>query len=412
MKKKDNDFLKKLLYKLSRWYKCFRFGIANIKKRIPDKFSKQLARFLLILVASVTVVFVFLNRDNLSPDQVMTWASDKIVTFGVGPDFPSHIVGNKVSDKNFKLLDGNVAVVSDTAFVCLNGSAKEIASRQHGFSNPTLKVNSNKALIYDLYGTGLAIESKSTEIYKTNKKDNILSAAVACNGIYGTVTQTKGFTGKLELFHSCKNESFYEYCFSDCYITDMAINKNGKSISTVGVTSKNGGMISNLYIFDGKSENAKLKLDFPDSMLFSVSYLSNGNVVVLGDNILSVVNTSNGKKHDYLFENRALTAFDVNEDKGILLSLSLSDDGNSCELLLFDKKGNLEKNIKTDLKIKAVSYNYDRITAVCYGYTYVYKKNGKALGKYDSGKDAKEIILFSPKGAYVLGFTEIRKILF
>lgn len=412
MNKKDKYSLKKLLSRIFGYYKFLCSAIKNIKNKIPAKILKILTKAFLILGISFVSVFLFLNRDNLSSSQVMTWVSDKTSALGNGPGFPSCIIGNRVSDGNFKLIDGSLSIVSDTAFSCLNNSAHEISNRQHGFSNPILKVNDNKALIYDLYGTGLEITSKSKQIQKINTKENILAATVAKNGAYGTVTQTKGFAGKMELFKQGKTDSFFEYCFADCYITDMAFSKNGRSISAVGVTSKDGGIVSTLYIFDGKNENAKFKLDFPDSMIFSVSYLSNGNVVVIGDNILSVINSSNGKKQDYDFENKVLTAFDVNPDRGILLSLSLSDDGNFCELLVFDKKGNLTNNIKTDLKVKAVSYNYGRIAAISYGYTYVYKKNGTFLNKYDSGKDAKKIVLFSSKGAYVLGFTKIRKVLF
>ena len=130
--------------------------------------------------------------------------------------------------------------------------------------------------------------------------------------------------------------------------------------------------------------------------------MSLNNVLALGDKSLAVINTINGKQKEYNFSEKKLLAFDILKDNGFALALSLSDSGNDSEILVFNKKGDLKKTIKTQLKITALSYNYGTIAALSDGYVFFYDLNGKNTGKVDCGKEAKNIKLLSSKKVFIL----------
>ena len=385
---------------------------SNYINWIRRKFKGNWLRIFSIFMFIFIAINVFLNRHYLTPDQVVTFFKDKLVSLGDGEGFPRAIYGEKVSSQNFQLLDKDIVFVSDTNVTCYSKRSKEIFNRQHNLLNPILKTNKNKALLYDLYGTKFEIACKSKTLYKSTAEEGILSAAIAENGTYGIVTKANGYFSQMSIFKRLSADKIYEYFFSDTYISDLDISPNGRKFCAVGLSSQNGCMYSNLFIFDCDDENPKFKIQFKDSMIFKICYLSSDYVAVLGDNIFSVVNVKDGQAKDYNFENKALTAFEINKDDYNVLSLSNSDDGNSCKIIVFDRKGSILGNFKTDIKIKSISYKNRRIAALSYDDIYVYNKKGKLIKTLKCDQNTKVIKFFASKKLYSLGSSNIQKISF
>ena len=388
------------------------FSDSNKKSNTQNR-GKKATKIVFILIISFFTVLIYINRHKLAPDQILNAIEDDFSSIGKGPGFPCNIIGNEVKNKNFQMLDNDLAFVSDTSFICLNKSAKEITNRQHSFLNPILKVNGNKALIYNLHGTGIKIESKSKNIYNKPTDRNILAAGIAQSGIFGTVTETNGYFGELNIFSKNGQKNYYKYFFADHYINDIALSENGMSASTVGFTSEKGGIVSSLYVFDYSKEEPKLKLDYPGTMLFEVNYISNGKIVAIGDNLISFVNLLTGSKKDYSYEGKNLAAFDVNKKEGVFLALSSSESGTDCELVFLNKKGEVEGSpIKTQQKVFSLSYQFGQLAALSYGKVTVYNHSGETLKTFEVKSDSRAITLFSSNGLYSLGLTEINKIYF
>lgn len=383
-----------------------------IKKANESKVNVAVLRVLAILLVSALFTVGFVNRDNLAPENVVGFIQDNFVKVGKGKGYPTNIKGTKVSAKNFKLFNGDASFVSDTSFVCLNSSAKEEVCRQHSFSNPIYKVAGSRALIFDLYARGYEIDRKGCNIKRSNMENSILAGAIAENGTFGFVTQSKNFLGELSVFSSNAKDIYYKFYFADHYISSMAFSMNGKSIAAVGISAQDGEMISALYVFDCKSEHPKFKINYENSMLMYVEYLANGNIVVLGDNLVSFVNSKTGKRIDFKYDNKTVTAFDINKNSGAAISLSLSESGDESEIILFNKKGNVCNRINTTVNIKAISLDKRRLAVLSTNEALLYNSSGNLLRQVEVEDDAREIKLFSSKNAYILGLTNISKLNF
>lgn len=381
-------------------------------KRFVRKVPKKIWKAFFILILSFFSVIIFVNREKLAPDYIGTFLEDLFAEMQHGSGYPYKISGNKVNNENFKIIDKNLLLVSDTSLATLNTSAKEMLRKQHCYQNPVLKLSDTRMIIYDLGGKNLEITSRSKTLHTAQMENNIISGAVSNYGTFAVVTETKGFLGQLTVFAKNGKGVYYRYNFADHYITDVAISENGKSTAVCGSTAKDGLMVSTVYVFDYNSEEPKVKLNYDDNMFIRVEYLSNGNLVAIGDSLTSVINPKTGHKEDYFYENKNLIGFDINKNDGILLALSLSEDGNNTDIVLLNKKGKVEKNFHTDHSVRAVSFNHGKIAALSYGTVYLYNSSGKKLKSVDVGTDAKNICLFSSKDIYVLGVTEVRKIRF
>lgn len=410
-KKKNKIFYEKLnssVSKIKNLIDKLKNLIENFIKKVPKKFIKVFA----ILILSFLSVIIFVNREKFSPDYVGTYLEDLFAGFQHGNGYPYKISGNKVINENFKIIDKDLFLLSDTTLSALNTSAREMLRSQHCYQNPMLKVSSTRAIVYDLGGKNLEVTSRSKILHTATMNNNIISAAVSNYGTFAAVTEAKGFLGQLTVFAKNGKDIYYKYNFADHYITDVAISENGKSVAVCGSTAKDGSMMSTVYVFDYKSEEPKVKLNYDDNMFIRVEYLSNGNIVAVGDRLISVINPKNGSKEDYFYDNKNLVGFDINKKDGILLALSLSEDGNNTNMVLINKNGKVDKSFHTEHSVKAVSFNHGKLAALAYGEVYVYNFAGKKINSFNVGNDVKNIRLFSRRDIYVLGITEVRKIRF
>ena len=372
--------------------------------------SPRFVKVFLILILSFFSVVIFVNRQKFSPDYVGVFLEDLFAQSQHGGSYPYKISGNKVSNENFRTIDKSLFLLSDTTLTTLNTSAGEMQKEQHSFPSPMLKVSGNRAIIYDLGGKHLRIKSKSKAVHTAELESNIISADVSDCGTFGVVTESSGFLGQMTIFSKNGKDIYYKYNFADHYITDMAISESGKSAAVCGSTAKNGSMVSSVYVFDYKSETPKVKLDYEDNLFIRVEYLSNGNIMAVGDSLVSVINPRNGEKRDYNYEGKTLHHFDVNKKYGILLALALSEDGNSTDMVFINSSGKFENIINTIHNVKAVSFNHRKLAALSYGKVYIYNFSGNHLKTVNVGNDAKNIRLYSGRDMYVLGVTEVRKV--
>lgn len=386
----------------------------------PPRISlpKPLFKVLLILLVCGLAVFLWINRGNLAPDRVGDWIQDSLLGMGVGPGFPTPITGSDIAKENLLLMDQDAAMVSDTSFVVLNKTAKELSNRQHSFSNPILRVAGSRALIYNLGGNTFQIESRSKTILKKDElTNNILAGDISQSGNFVIATESKGYFSKLTVYGknsqaTDQDDYLYRYYFSDYYITDVTINQEGNSVAAVGVTAFEGALRAALYVFDDyKSPDAKESPDyiFEDNLILAVRYLDNGNIAVVGDRESYVVNPATKETLSYPYQQRSLANFEITSDT-LLLALSKSNDGRACDIALLDHNGTVSGEFSTSHKATSMSYRGGTVALLDSGVIYTYSSSGEETGDYDAGSDARKILMYTSNSAYVLGISEIRQV--
>ena len=364
----------------------------------------------------------FVYRDNLSPERVSAWVQDSLLGMGAGPGYPSPIVGSEVEASNFQLMDKDLAVVSDTSFVSLNRTAKELANRQHSFGNPVLKVAGGNALIYNQGGSTLQVETRSRTVLKRDQENTleqrILAADISDDGIYAVLTEASGYLSEMtvypkEIAVDKPDEYLYRYWFSDYYMNVIALDAHGSRAAVGGLNANNGQLESALYLFDfssGTLETKPADFLFPDMLILDIRFLSNGNIAVVCDQQLSIINPATMEKVDYSYNQRTLSCFSVNKESGVILALSKSNDGRACDVAYIDSSGAVKTEMSTPYKVVSVAQNGNTLALLSDGSVYRYSAAGEPISENEAGLDARKVLLPTADEAYILGISEIRSI--
>ena len=408
---RKKEYYRKIYNKLSfetRKNANFLSRIKNFLNRVPKRFIN--AFFILIL--SFCFVLIFVNGEKFSPDYIGIFFEDLFAQMQAGSGYPYKIDGNKVSNENFKTVDKSLFLVSDAYFTTLNNSARVMLKNPHCYQNPMIKVCKTRAVIYDLGGKNLKLISKSQILHSMDTENNLISVDISDYGTFAVVTEAKGFLSQLIVYGKNGKDIYYKYNFAEHYVTDVTLSPDGKSVAVCACTAKEGSILSSVYVFDYKSEVPIVKFDYEDNVFLRIKYLSNGNIAVLGEKLTSIVNPKNCTKEDFFYDNKNLVGFDINIREGVLLTLSISEDGNNSEIFVLNKKGKLEASFRIDHDVKALSFNNRKIAALSYGKIYIYNFAGKRIKSLDAGNDAQNIGLVSNKDYYILGVNEVRKIRF
>lgn len=363
----------------------------------------------LILLLSSLVITLWHNRSRLSAENVTTWIEGRFLSIGIGDGYPSEIRGNNVEPSNFLLIDDNIAMLSNTSLTVFNGTAKEMTNRAHNLSNPMMKVNGGRAILYDMGGNKYSVDTISKNIRSCKSESAIMSGDVSENGVYGLVTESVDYLSEMTIYNKNGSEK-YKYYFSEYYISDISINRNGTNAVVSGVASKNGGLKSIVYVFDFKSDVPKMTFEYDENMIMCVEFMENGNICVIGDKSAGVINMWTGKKQDFDYDAKILTCYNVNKYEGIQLSLSSVGEGQNCEIVLLDRNGNTILKIPTEYSILSITSRGSRVAGVSEDKVFLYKTSGELQGDWVVANNIKKVQLKSRSEGYVLGVNKVYKL--
>ncbi|MFU0832748.1 MAG: DUF5050 domain-containing protein [Oscillospiraceae bacterium] len=367
-------------------------------------------RIALILLLCVLGTLGWMNRDNLTPNNILEWIQSRAVGMGIGDGYPYSIAGTSVSPKNFLSADKNIFLASDTSLTVLNSTAKEIVSRQHSFNNPVLKLSGNRMLLYNLGGRECRLETLSRSLNTITLEQNLVAGALAQQGNYALLTEADGYCGELTAYMPDGREQFH-YWFSDYYPTSVALSPDGGTAVVTGINTDNGVLQSAIYLLDLNSEEVQQPFAVSDeNMLFDVSWNGDSTITAVGDHSVIIIDASSRKKYEYNYNGLKLTAYDSSANM-VVLGLSPYTGSDASVLVLLNRMG--EKILSPSLQgtIWSVSAFGSAAAALCDSNIYFYTSSPAAsAGTVAAGGDAKAIALRDETSAYVLGVSEIRMV--
>ncbi len=375
----------------------------------PEAVKKIIFGVVIALVAGL-VVFVFANRDKLSPDNIAVWWTYDVLGNG-GGGFPVNIVGSEVKSGNFTVNQSRVAYASDTSFVTLNSSGKEAANIQLRYSKPVLKSSENRFLAYGLGETGYQLLSFDKNTYTGVSEGGVIYTGDVCrNGCYCIVTEGSGFLSELFAYDKNNNRVF-KYSFSEYYINSVALNPDGSGCVACGITSDGGAMKAGVYVLDFGLSDPVSTYTIDGDAILDCKYLSGSRAALVGRNSAYIVKPGSEDLIAVGYNERPVVNYCfMPNSNSFALALSKSGDGRSCILATYDDNGGKTAEIETDNGADAFSV-YKGTLAVLDGNTlYAYNSLGELKYTADAGTGAKAALLTSDTKAYVLSVNQIRLI--
>lgn len=376
--------------------------------------KKSISRAVIILLVLTLSVLFFSNRDHFNFRNIKNFVSFGIFNSRSDEIFPHKIDGSVVDNGNFVRVNTNLVYASDTHFVSLNRYGRTDFHATQSYSNPVLKSasDSDLTLVYNLGGKEFSINNLDGNVYKGEAQDKILVADIAKSGTYALVTEKDGYLSKLYVYNK-DNMQIYAYSFADYYVTSISLDSKGDSAIVSGISAHDGTHISAVYVLDFAKEKPLVFQEFTGNIIYHVEHLNDKVACVIGADATYTLNIRRKVFNTYEYSGKTLTAFDVNTDTNTFaVSLSRSGDGRMCDIVNFNSRGKIRKTVSTNLAVTSLSTYKNRFVVLSDDIAYLYNKEGTLISKLDAGLDPHSVVLYSKNKAYVLGVSEIGRLVF
>lgn len=380
-------------------------GEKRLKKMKIPKAAYRVAVILLILVLGLAL---WLNRERLRPENVISWIKLQFVGSSQGDGFPVSITGSAVSASNFTACNGDALVLSDTSLTMLDPTGKELLSLRHSFNEPAMRSASGKTLLYNQGSTGyLVLSGADTELSKAAERE-ILCGAVAQSGRYALGLWGSDGASELQVYQKDGSLQF-QYSFAKDYITAIAMNYDGTHGLVCTAGSNKGELVSKITVFDFNQAEPLSTFETRDNFLADASWTEGGDLYAVGLSGLLRAKSSDYAFTEYSYEGRELTAYRLDQGRAFL-SVSAYKHAGPSTLLVF--RGEDEPvQIESGDRIVALSVSGGTVGALANNSVGFYDySSGVEQGRAGAGSDAKSVALGSERMAYVLGVSEIRTV--
>ena len=97
---------------------------------------KALYRVAVVLLVLVLGLAIWVNRDNLTPQNICNWIQVQITGTGEGDGYPVAISRLLCVRGELLSAEGNAVALSDTALTILGPSGQELFSQRHSYNQP------------------------------------------------------------------------------------------------------------------------------------------------------------------------------------------------------------------------------------------------------------------------------------
>ncbi len=375
----------------------------------PQNLTKKFFKVFLILFISVVAVLALTNLDNLTPENIYNWFQYDLLGKTEGGGYPVRFNGMAVNTGNFDIMDGCPVYCSDTSLVVLNSNAGEYLNTQHSFVNPVVKANSVYSIIFNSDSIGYKIINRDSVVYSGTDDNKIFDADITSNGTYAILTAGNDYLSELTVYNN-DNKKKYGYSFAEYYVNTVSVNKDGTMAALGGVSARNGGLISAVYILDFEQDNYLQKYEFEDSFIYSVEYLNNGNVIAVGSEASYYIDVEKNKQTVFEYDMKTLTNYAFDSEYGAVLSLSSDADGRSCDVFTISSDGKKTNETAINDKVLSLDYTNEKIAVLTSGKVTVYNLKGRELKSVDADADSRKICFSDSNNIYVLGTSLISKL--
>ncbi len=372
--------------------------------------TKKVVKIVIVLLALALIIFIFANRQNLTPENISNWFTYDVLGQGGGQGYPTELVGTTVEKNNIISSGNTLSYASDTSFVTLSSNASEIQNYQLNYATPAMSNSGNNVIVYSLGGMTYDVGTTNEITHSGKTEDEIYTCDISSSGVYGVVTDTTGYLSKLHIFNK-DNKQIYAYSFSDYYITSLSINSDGTQCVATGISANQGTITGAIYVLDFNKEDPVSVNQISGNTIYRTEYLSGNEVCLIGNTASLVLNIADNKLTENSYNKMILTSYDINEGTGnYAVSLSRSGDGHSCTIQVINSHGEIIADTETEYKISALNlfksnlYMLENNTVHCYDF------NKTEVSKGEAGTGAKQIEISSDGSVYVLGVNEIRKV--
>ncbi len=386
------------------------------KKRRPRKrrkfalTSKQMLIVKILSAVFVVLLLLFMAAEMLgiaSVSQVSDSVRNFFATLTPGEGFPHKI--NSSSVKHMGVLNGNLFIVTDEKTVSLDTTAKQVKGTHHTYSNPDMKINGGKAIVFNRNDNRYRIENRTETLFsgETPESEKIITCAIGATGNIALATLADSSTSKLTVLDRNYSEEIFVWNCAHDSIVAVALSPNGKLAAVAVLGARDGEIYSKVSIFNFQYSTPIAEFEYPGTAMIDINFTNNDNVVVIGDNKTSFIKGLDKETH-LNYGTSTLSAYAFSESGEMVLVLSEHGSTNSEILTCYSPSFAVDFEEKYTSNVKALYAADDRVAVLLEDRALVYRGNGNLHREYAA--DVSAISIFNiGRNTYIYSIGEIVK---
>ena len=339
--------------------------------------------------------------------------------------YSAHITGSSVRDTG--VYKNNVLLLSDTALVSFNASAKEKLVQAVSCDEPSIAVKKNSILLFDRSGTAVTLIRGNKAVYTFSAPKSILDADTGSSGRFCVAMRDDEYKCSVMVFdpsgyadsgQAPVGEGATEakdvnltYWFSDGYVTDVTCDEACRYIGVSLIRADDAVVNSQFYLVDTKNGDVSSfpVFDFPGEAIAGTAILKDGSFFIVTDS--ATYRTEDGalqKVLDYDDELEIeLASLSYDAPPVILLSsFGLKDSG---ILMTFDRNGELKSTVRVAGRAIGMDSSKKGVAVMLTDRVLTYTHSGLLVGETELD-GACDNIVFKGNFIYLQSVGEMTKI--
>jgi hypothetical protein len=246
----------------------------------------------------------------------------------------------------------DLVVLTSNEVATYDQSAKKGISDSVSLTSPSLSISDKYFSVFDMGENYYAIYNSFSKIYEETTPYAVWDVVLAENGEYCVITAEKGYRSALKIYNSEFNNKMNWYT-TDKYIVCADI-FSGRDIFYIAGCVKNndsGDFLSSIILLREGSEKVEMTLEFPSELILNTEFYENGNICVLTDKALRVVDLTGKTLAVVSFTSDSLRMFECSDEYAALV-LNENSIGTEHRMIILDKRGNtsIDAVVNSDIR--------------------------------------------------------------
>ena len=292
-------------------------------------------------------------------------------------------------ERVFADLDGSLAAAGTLGIQVLGAGGSETLRDSFRMDAPAIFVQDSHAISFDIGGKSVRVFDKAEIIASIETVGAIISASINRNGWFAICTQEGGTSRGVVTAYDNAGKVVYRVNLATGYVLSAVLSPDNKSLAILNLTSDG----SRITFYSLNSEDVDRVFDLPGRLILDLRYRAGGDVLLIVEDALLIVDKNNDSSELYTFAGRNLGDFALDGDS-IAIYLLDYNVGHSGRIVSIDGDRKILGEIETDREIIAIS--------LCGGYLAILRNDGLAF--YDTSL---EELSLSEGTASAIGATRV-----
>lgn len=375
------------------------------RERLIAKKKKRRRRFIGLMVLLIICVAGYELRGYwITPLTEFFSSRDPVISESAqrsGGGFPIQL---SQSEKiRLTHIDDYPVVISDTRLTCYNKKGEQTGSYQHQFADPVADAMKKRLFVYDLNGSNFSVYDKNGEVYSKKTDDPIVLAEAGEDSKVAVVTQTDKYSSYLTIYDESGKEVFV--WSPGQRIVSVSFNEKEDGCIVSAFSAKGGRLVSKIYGLEFNKDQEVFETEDLDCLIYKADYCENGDMWLVGDDILYRVSSDGSVKYAYSYE-RDLADFSLSGDIAVLVSDRIT--GGGSEIRIFSEK-DTPAVFETENKVEKIKADGDQAEYLTDGSFGALNSSGKPVGSADISKDYIDFVLIDDL-VYFMGYDQVDKV--